>query len=92
MFADEVEEFNCGLKADEERGEWLKKQFGRGFKGIATRVWPGLRYVRMITTGSFKMHALLLKRKCLKGVKLLSLLHAATEGVVWWGLVKCVVG
>lgn len=68
------------LRADPSRASFLRKQFSSGFEGIALKIWPGLKYVRMINTGGFAPHAFYLGRIHLKGVQQLSLLHAASEG------------
>ena len=48
--------------------------------GVARRVWPGLRAVRMLATGGFAVYARRLADTYLQGVPQLSIVHAASEG------------
>jgi len=70
------------LRPDKRRAGELRRIFagGGGFVGVARRVWPGLRAVRMLATGGFAAHARLLADTYLRGVPQFSLVHAASEG------------
>ena len=68
------------LRPDKQRASELRRIFGAGFVGVARRVWPGLRAVRMVSTGGFAAHARLLGDTYMQGVPQLSLVHAASEG------------
>jgi len=68
------------LRPDRERACELRGIFSGGFTGVALRVWPGLRAVRMVATGGFAAHARLLADTYMTGVTQLSLVHAASEG------------
>jgi len=68
------------LRADKPRADELRRIFASGFVGVARRVWPGLRAVRMLATGGFAGHARLLADTYMQGVTQLSLVHAASEG------------
>lgn len=68
------------FRPDPERARQLRAEFERGFVGIAKRVWPCIRSVRMVTSGSFAHHARLLRTVHMRGVKQVSTLHAASEG------------
>ena len=71
---------NKSLRPDALRADQLFEEFGIGFDRIAKRVWPGLRFVRMLNTGSLKHTATLLRTCELSGVKQISQMHAASEG------------
>jgi len=68
------------LRPDAQRAAELRRIFSGGFVGVALRVWPGLRAVRMLATGGFAPHARLLADTYMRGVPQLSLVHAASEG------------
>jgi GH3 auxin-responsive promoter len=70
------------LRPDPERAAELRRIFSSttNFEGIATRIWPDLRAVRMTSTGSFAHYARQLANVHMRGVKQLSLIHAASEG------------
>ena len=68
------------LRPDKQRASELRRIFADGFVGVARRVWPGLRAVRMVATGGFAPHARLLADIYMRGVPQLSLIHAASEG------------
>ena len=68
------------LRPDKRRASELRRIFAGGFVGVARRVWPGLRAVRMVATGMFAAHARLLADTYMAGVPQLSLVHAASEG------------
>jgi len=68
------------LRPDRQRAAELRRIFAGGFVGVAVRVWPGLRAVRMLATGGFAPHARLLADTYTRGVPQLSLVHAASEG------------
>ena len=72
--------FRGHFRPQPDRACQLRDEFSRGFSGIARRVWPGLRLVRMITSGGFAHHARLLERMHMREVRQLSLIHAASEG------------
>jgi len=76
------------LRPDPERAAQLRREFSSadGFNGIATRIWPGLRAVRMTATGSFAHHASRLADVYMRNVRQLSLIHAASEGYYGVGL------
>ena len=68
------------LRPDKQRASELREIFASGFVGVARRVWPGLRSVRMLATGAFAVHARLLADTYMQGIPQLSLVHAASEG------------
>ena len=69
------------LRPDRQRASELRQIFAvTGFVGVARRVWPGLRAVRMLATGGFAVHARLLADTYMQGVHQLSLVHASSEG------------
>ena len=68
------------LRPDKHRASELRRIFAGGFVGVARRVWPGLRAVRMVATGGFAAHSRLLADTYMAGVPQLSLVHAASEG------------
>ena len=70
------------LTPDSKRAEELRSYFKQSFRGVATKVWPRLKCVRMLTTGGFATHAKILDDFYMKGVIQVSQLHAATEGFI----------
>ena len=54
------------LKPYPIRGEQLRKEFERGFDGIATRVWPYLMHMFAIVPSDFQIDADLLETNTLK--------------------------
>ena len=67
------------LRPDKQRACELRQIFAEGFVGVARRVWPGLRAVRMVATGGFAVQARLLADTYMRGVPQFSLVHAAHE-------------
>ena len=55
------------LKPDPIRAEQLRKEFKRGFDGIATRVWPYLMHMFAMVPADFQIYADLLENKYAKG-------------------------
>lgn len=82
----QLEEISRMLKPNPERAKELRSMFEKGFEGISLRIWPRLRFVRTVTTGGFSLHAHFLSTHYMKGVKLLSLAHAASEGFMGFNL------
>jgi len=68
------------LNPNKERADQLRSEFKAGFVGIALRVWPGIRTVRMVTTGSFAHNADMLRSVHMRGVQQITTVHAASEG------------
>ncbi len=73
-------EINFHLAPKPERAKELRREFTRGFQGIARRVWPNLRFVRMLTTGGFATQSRFLARHYMEGVTQCCITHVSTEG------------
>ncbi|CAH1772832.1 unnamed protein product, partial [Owenia fusiformis] len=57
-------------------------EFTKGMKGIATRIWKELPFVSMVSTGSFKIHAEIVKERYLTEiVPVVTTIHGASEGI-----------
>lgn len=54
-------ELNKLLKPDKQRANELRREFQKGFVGIAKRIWPHLTYVHGVVSGKkiFKMEYVL---------------------------------
>jgi hypothetical protein len=76
------DEINHHLVADPERAQVVREAFEQGPEGIAKRLWPDLQSVSMVASGSFKVHADSLMNCQTKGVRLVSIPHGASEGMV----------
>ena len=74
------------LRPNKARAEFLRQEFAKGFNGIAKRVWPNIRFVRMLATGSFAHYGKLLAQLYMTGVKQLSLVHVASEGFIGFNI------
>jgi hypothetical protein len=68
--------------ADPIRAKQLSAQFKKGFRGIVSRVWPELKYIACITSGSFSIYTPRLKYLTDDRVPVYSPCHAASEGMV----------
>ncbi|ELU11427.1 hypothetical protein CAPTEDRAFT_104502 [Capitella teleta] len=82
----QLESISRLFKPQPERANELRQLFAAGFDGISLRIWPELRFVRTLTTGGFALHAQLLSNYYMKGVKLLSLAHVASEGFIGFNI------
>ena len=60
-------ELSAFLEPDPIRAGQLKKEFERGFEGIARRVWPHLRCLFGVVSPAFQVYADLLEQKYAKG-------------------------
>ena len=74
-----LDELNSHLQPNVKRANELRKEFRKGSLGIAKRIWPNLRYSRMLTSGGFAQHAKALRDCHMIDVAQLSLLHVASE-------------
>ncbi|XP_070554653.1 GH3 domain-containing protein-like [Ptychodera flava] len=70
------------MKADEKRAAELKREFEKGFDGIAKRIWPYLELILTVDTGSSELYGNVLKTHYAKDIPLYSPLYAATEGLL----------
>ena len=60
-------ELNQAMEPDPTRAEELRREFERGFDGIALRVWPHLNLLSGINSPSFQHYGDLLENKYAKG-------------------------
>ncbi|KAL9966001.1 hypothetical protein ACROYT_G024006 [Oculina patagonica] len=75
-------ELNKLLKPDKQRADELRREFQKGFVGIAKRIWPHLTYVHGVVSGSSELYATQLRERYLQGVPLCSTIYGATEGLM----------
>ncbi|XP_074623256.1 uncharacterized protein LOC141881388 [Acropora palmata] len=75
-------ELNEMLKPDKERAIELRREFEKGFEGIARRIWPNLTHVHGVVTGSSELYASQLRTSYLSGVPICSTIYGATEGLI----------
>ncbi|XP_071786364.1 GH3 domain-containing protein-like [Asterias amurensis] len=73
---------NKMMKSDKARAEELRREFKKGFKGIAKRIWPHLNILAAVDSGPFEMYGKLLSEHYTEGVPTYSALYAATEGLI----------
>ena len=52
-------ELNKLLKPDKQRAHELRREFEKGFDGIARRIWPNLTHVHGVVTGKKDIHTTL---------------------------------
>ena len=57
----------------------LRAVFSKGTESFATRVWPKLSHLLMVTTGSMETYANLIEKLYAPGVKQISYIHGGTE-------------
>ncbi|XP_013403628.1 GH3 domain-containing protein [Lingula anatina] len=76
------EKLNSLMEPDTARARMLKKEFEKGFDRIAKRIWPLLKIVVCVDTGTFELYGKELRQKYCNGVCLYSPLYAATEGLL----------
>jgi len=70
---------NKYLRADSIRAQELKAEFERGFAGIAGRIWPELKVIYAITSGSFQVYKEQLMAGYARGVQIYSPWFVASE-------------
>ena len=75
-------ELSAVLKPDPIRAEQLRKEFERGFDGIATRVWPHLMHMFAMVPADFQIYADLLENKYAKGQYFLHMHFFAVFGCI----------
>ena len=80
--ADVRVQLQARLRADRYRAQKLRREFAKGPVGFAKRIWPDLAFVGMAKSASFGLCAKLLESSYLQGVKILSIGHRATEGLL----------
>ncbi|XP_072047011.1 GH3 domain-containing protein-like [Amphiura filiformis] len=74
------------LKADPIRAEQLRREFERGFVGIARRVWPYLSCLYGVLTPAHKLYADLLEKKYAKDVVVYSPFYICSEGLLGFNM------
>ncbi len=50
-------EVNAGLRSDPARAAQIRTAFAQGPRNVLPRLWPNLRYLAAITTGTFEVYA-----------------------------------
>lgn len=68
------------MKPDPERAAQLRAHFEGGFRGIAKQLWPHLRLVLAVDSGSNQIYGEMLRENYCQGVPFYSPFYAATEG------------
>ncbi|XP_074645783.1 uncharacterized protein LOC141902043 [Tubulanus polymorphus] len=72
-------ELNALLKPDPHRADELRKEFECGFKDIMPRIWPNAGCIALLTSGSFKNSAELLKKRYFGQIPVVSYAYGSTE-------------
>ncbi|XP_074645039.1 uncharacterized protein LOC141901599 [Tubulanus polymorphus] len=72
-------ELNGLLKPDPTRADELRIEFESGFQDIIPRIWPKASCIGLLTSGSFKTSAELLKKKYFGQIPVLSSAYLGTE-------------
>jgi hypothetical protein len=70
------------LRPDPIRAMELKSEFDKGFLGIAPRIWPDMRYIATVTTGSFSIYLPRLKQLTNDRIPIYSPCHASSEAMI----------
>ena len=72
----------AALRADPARAADVAAEFAQGFQGIIPRLWPNMKYIRTVTSGSFALSLPRLQWLAGQSVTIHSGCHASTEGVI----------
>jgi hypothetical protein len=80
--ASERDRLTRGLLPSPERAVAVETEFSRGFQGIIGRLWPHMKYIRTVTSGSFALSVPRLRWLAGPDMPLHSGCHASTEGVI----------
>ncbi|XP_074644568.1 uncharacterized protein LOC141901309 [Tubulanus polymorphus] len=72
-------ELNALLKPDPKRADELRIKFESGFQDIIPRIWPNASCIGLLTSGSFKTSAELLKKKYFGQIPVFSSGYVGTE-------------
>jgi len=67
---------------DPARARELRAVFNAGFQGIIPRLWPDIKYLAAVTTGSFSVYVPRLRMLAGDKIPLYSPCHAASEAIV----------
>ena len=59
---------NKMMKSDKARAMELRREFKKGFKGIAKRIWPHLNILAAVDSGPFQMYGKLLSEHYTEGL------------------------
>uniref|UniRef100_A0A1A7XYN8 GH3 domain containing n=2 Tax=Iconisemion striatum TaxID=60296 RepID=A0A1A7XYN8_9TELE len=70
------------MKPEPQRAARLLAHFQNGFQGIAKCVWPQLRLVLAVDSGSNQIYGEMLRKGYCQGVPFYSPFYAATEGLI----------
>lgn len=76
------QELNSVLKPDPVRASELRREFEKGFHGIARRIWPDLQVVWELDSGYEDLHGKNLKEFYCKGISFYSPVYATSEGLI----------
>ena len=82
---DVLDKIQQSMKPDAARAAEIEAEFRSGFVGIIRRLWPHVKVINALTTGSMKIYADLLREKYAQGLPLYSMVYGATEG---WGAIN----
>ena len=70
------------LHADPARAAAVAAAFAHGFQSIVPRLWPNLRYISTVTSGSFALSLPRLRWYCGPTLPIYSVCHSSSEGVI----------
>ncbi len=70
------------LSPDPARAAEVAAAFAQGFKNVVSRLWPNLRYISTVTSGSFALSLPRLRWYCGPLLPIYSVCHSSSEGVI----------
>lgn len=70
------------LRQNPSRAEEVLAAFAQGFQGIIPRLWPNIKYIRTVTSGSFALSLPRLRWLASPDLTIHSGCHASSEGVI----------
>jgi len=70
------------ISPDPMRAEELKMEFSAGIEGIIPRLWPNIKYLAAVTTGSFSIYVPRLRLLTGDQIPIYSPCHAASEAII----------
>jgi hypothetical protein len=72
----------CWLLPDPKRADELQTEFDEGFENIVPRIWPKMKYVVAVTTGSFSIHMPRLHALLGESVGIYTPCHGSSEAMI----------
>lgn len=82
LSAAEHQSLEAALQPDPIRARELRTEFDKGFANIVPRIWPQMRYLATVTTGSFSIYMPRLRSLTGKTLPIYTPCHAASEAII----------